>query len=123
MGIFDMWREARGGVMRKEFEDTMKWMEGANPSARSAFLYNIVQTIDEVLAAYTPATAAERKALLKQMKDASLEMWKSGDWPSALGLAISCLNVESRFVPGDDALYVKQVTDRIIQEAKAGVSP
>jgi hypothetical protein len=45
-------------------------------------------------------------------------MWNSGDWPSALGVGISCLNAESRFLPGADASYVKQGTDRIIKEAK-----
>jgi hypothetical protein len=118
MGIFDLWRQARGAVMRKEFEDTMARMEGANDPAKSAFLNNVNQTIDEVINACTSASESERKALLKQMKEASLQMWKSGDWPSALGLAISCLNAESRFVPGEDALYVRHATDRIIQEAK-----
>jgi hypothetical protein len=96
----------------------MARMEGANDPAKSAFLNNVNQTLDEVINACTSASDLERKALLKQMKEASLQMWKSGDWPSALGLAISCLNAESRFVPGEDALYVRNATDRIIQEAK-----
>ena len=44
-------------------------------------------------------------------------MWGSGDWPSALGLGISSLNVESEYVPGKDAAYVKAETDKIIQQA------
>jgi hypothetical protein len=44
-------------------------------------------------------------------------MWNSGDWPSSLGLVISCLNAESRFTPGADAFYVKLATDRLIKEA------
>jgi hypothetical protein len=74
VGILDMWREARGTVMRKEFEDTMARMKDANPSARSAFLNNVHQTIDNVVESYSPASNVERKAFLKQVREASLEM-------------------------------------------------
>jgi hypothetical protein len=46
-------------------------------------------------------------------------MWARGDWPSALGLGISCLNAESHHVPGDDAAYVRSVTDQLIEEARS----
>jgi hypothetical protein len=68
---------------------------------------------------YSAASKYERKAFLKDTRKAALKMWNSGDWPSALGFGISCLNVQSRFVPGEDAAYVKHETDRIIAEAKA----
>lgn len=45
MSILDRWREARGNVMRKELEDAMARMRGANESARSAFFNNVDQTI------------------------------------------------------------------------------
>jgi hypothetical protein len=61
----------------------------------------------------------ERKALLREMVKAMRQMWVSGDWPLALGLGISCMNAESRFLPGEDAAYVKAETDRWIQEAAA----
>jgi hypothetical protein len=48
-------------------------------------------------------------------------MWNRGDWPSALGFGIACLNAESRFGPSEDSSYVKRETDRIIQEAKEGL--
>ncbi|MDP9091192.1 MAG: hypothetical protein M3O26_20955 [Pseudomonadota bacterium] len=51
------------------------------------------------------------------MRKSSLQLWKSGEWPVALGIGISCLNAQSRFVPGTDAAYVKAETDRIIKEA------
>ena len=44
-------------------------------------------------------------------------MWRQGAWPSALGFEIMCFNVESRFLPGADAAYVKAQTDKIIKEA------
>jgi hypothetical protein len=113
-----MWRQARGTVLRKEYDDIMERMRDANTAARSAFLNNVNQTIGDITTTYSSASDAERKTLLKQLREASLKRWNAGDWPSALGLAISCLNAESRFVPGDDASHVKLATDRIIQEAK-----
>ena len=118
MGILDMWREARGSVMRKEYEDAMARMQGANAPARSAFLNNIHQTIGEMITAYASTSKSERKTLVKDLRKAMLEMWNSGDWPSALGLGISCLNAESRLVPGDDAAYVRLETDKLIKEAE-----
>jgi hypothetical protein len=117
VGILDMWREARGAVLRKEYEDIMARMRDANPAAKSAFLNNVHQSIDHTIGFYSSASVPGRKAFLKKMRKTSLEMWCKGDWPSALGLGISCLNAESRFVPGDDAAYVKLETDRIIKEA------
>jgi hypothetical protein len=117
VGILDMWREARGAVLRKEYEDTMARMRDANEPARSAFLNNVHQTIDHVLSLYSTASKSERKAFLKQAREAAIKMWNEGDWPSALGFGISCLNAQSRFVPGDDAVYVSAETDRIIKEA------
>jgi len=116
VGILQMWREARGGVLRREYEDAMARMCDANPAARSAFLNNIHQTI-YVIEFYSSASKSERKAFLKEMRKAGIDMWNSGDWPSALGLGISCLNAQCRFVPGDDAVYVKLETDRLINEA------
>jgi hypothetical protein len=119
VGILNMWREARGAVLRKEYEDAMARMDGANDAAKRAFLNNIAQTADIVVNHYSAASPAERKSLLKEMRKASLEMWNSGDWPSALGLGISCLNAESRFTPGEDATHVRRETDRLIKEASA----
>ena len=44
-------------------------------------------------------------------------MWNSGDYASVLGLCISCLNIESEYLPGKDAAYVKRETDKIIEQA------
>jgi hypothetical protein len=117
MSILDMWREARGAVLRKEYEDVRARMHDANPSAKAAFLNNIHQTIDQAIGRYSSASKSLRKVLLKSARKSCLEMWNSGDWPSSLGLAISYLNAESRFVPGDDAAYVRLETGRLIKEA------
>ena len=124
MGLLDMWREARGAMMRKEYEDAMTRMRNANSSARSAFLASIDTRIEDVVNLYGLASKSERKVLLKQARQSALAMWNSGDWPSALGLSIACLNAESRYVPGEDAAYVSRETGRLIQEAEdaAGIS-
>jgi hypothetical protein len=44
-------------------------------------------------------------------------MRNRGDWYSALGFSISCLNVESAHLTGEDAAYVKRETDKIIEQA------
>jgi len=119
MGIFDMWRWARGKVMRQEFEDTMALIPNPNESAKRKFLNNVHATIEPLKERYGPASASERKALLKQCRKSASQMWDSGDWPSALGLRVSALNVESEYVPGEDAAFVKAVTDKIIAEAAA----
>jgi hypothetical protein len=117
VGILDMSREARGAVLRREYEDAMARMRDANDAAKSAFLNNIQQTIEHVVDVYSAASESERKALLEDARTSALEMWNSGDWPSSLGLVISCLNAESRFTPGADAFYVKLATDQLIKEA------
>src|SRR6266699_6551874 len=68
MGLFDMWREARGNVMRKEFEDVMGRIRTANDPSRRAFFNNVEQTIEPLRAAHGTASPNERKAILKQCK-------------------------------------------------------
>lgn len=119
MGVFDLWREARGNVMRKELDDVLSRMRKANDPARSAFLNNVGQTIGPLRDSYGRASTSERKLLLKQCRAAASRMWDEGDWPSSLGLAISCLNAESEHVPGSDAAYVRGETGKIIAEAHA----
>ena len=92
-------------------------MRDADPTARAAFLSTVHQTIDRMLGFYASSSVPARAAYLRKMRRACRKMWAHGDWPSALGLGISCLNVESRFVPGDDASYVKVATDLTIKEA------
>ena len=118
MSILSMWREARGAVMRKEYEDAMARMRGANQYALRGFHNNVNQTASYIVETYTSASPSDRKRLLKEARKQGDEMWRSGSWPEALGLAITCLNAESRFVPGDDAAFVRRETDRLIKEAE-----
>lgn len=101
----------------------MARMGDANHAARAAFLNNIHETIDHVIGFYSSASVPRRKAFIDKMRKASLKMWNRGEWPSALGLGISCLNAQSRFVPGNDAAYVKLETNLLIKEAAKPHSP
>jgi hypothetical protein len=119
MGIFDMWREARGNVMRKELTELLARLHKANEYALSAFYNNIEQTIEPLRGTYRQGTTSERKKLLRECRKSAEAMWSRGDWPSALGLGVSALNIEAEFVPGKDATYVKAETDKIIQQASS----
>ena len=100
--------------MRKEFEDTIARIGAANRWA----VYKIVQqTIGPFREAYGSASTHGRETLLEECRKSGTEMWNSGDYASALGLCISCLNIESEYLPGKDAAYVKTETDRIIEQA------
>ncbi len=118
MGLLESWRKARGAVLRRDYEDAMARMSGANSSARAAFLNNLHQTVTEVVAHYSGASPAERKAFLRDARKQAIQMWSEGGWPSSLGFGIACLSAESRFVPGDDAAFVRRETDLLIREAE-----
>lgn len=118
MGILNMWREARGNVMRQEYEDAMARMKNANKYAYNGFYNNLHQTAGHILEAYTSGSKSDRKAILKEARRQASSMWNDGSWPESLAVAIACLNAESRFVPGEDAAHVLRETDRVIKEAQ-----
>jgi hypothetical protein len=82
-----MWREARGSVLRKEYEDVAARMAGANAPARSSFLNNIHQTIDEAVTAYSSGSASERKALFEECRKAMTKFGLAVTGPQHSGLA------------------------------------
>ena len=110
----DLFEAARGGIMRKELEDTMARISVAN---RWAVYKNVQQIIGPLREAYGPASPHRRESLLAECRKSGTEMWNSGDYASGLGLCISCLNIESEYLPGNDAAYVKRETDKIIEQA------
>lgn len=117
MGIFDLWREARGNVMRKELADVRARLRNANEPALRGF-YGRVEEIENIREVYRAARDTERKQLLKEARKSSSQMWDQGYWPQALAVAICCLNAEAEFVPGDDAAYVKAETDKMVVDAE-----
>jgi hypothetical protein len=117
MGLLSMWREARGDVMRQMCDDIFTRIQSADEPALRAFYNNVVRTIEPLREAYRPASSRDRKAILAHCRKSANEMWARGDWPSALGLGITALNVESEFVPGKDAAYVRTETEKVIVKA------
>src|SRR5215467_7835004 len=81
-----MWHEARGSVLRQQFDDAMMRIKVANYPAMRGFYGNIEGTIEELREAYRPASSNERKAILEHCRKSMHRMWNQGDWPSALGL-------------------------------------
>ena len=72
MSLLNMWREARGAVMRKKYLDTMARMRNANKYALRGFHNNISQIADNWREFYAAASDSDRKAFLKQCrKDAA----------------------------------------------------
>ena len=57
--------------------------------------------------------------ILREVRDVSRRLWTAGNRPQALALGVIMLNVESQFLPGDDAAYVKVATDALIKEGGA----
>jgi len=119
MGILNLWREDRGNVLRKQFDDLKQRMDAADADAKLACFNCIKSTANDVSGGYADASSADRKQILRHAAKVSRQLWDRGDWPQALGLGIIMLNAESRFVPGDDAAYVRAATDALIKEAQS----
>ena len=119
MGILNLWREERGNVLRKQFDDLKQRMDAADADAKLACFNCIKSTANDVSGGYADASSADRKQILRHAAKVSRQLWDRGDWPQALGLGIIMLNAESRFVPGDDAAYVRAATDALIKEAQS----
>lgn len=117
MGILSKWREAQGAELRREYEAAVARIDGASEATKRVFLNNIALTASPIMYRCLAASPAKRKAFLKEMRKASLDMRNSGDWASALALEISRMNAESRFTSGEGAAYVTRETDRLIKEA------
>jgi hypothetical protein len=111
----------RGSVLRWQLDDAMARLTGANEPTMRAFYSHIKWTIEELRETYRTASNSQRKEILNHGRKSAIQMWNRGDWPWALGLSISCPNVESEHLPGEDAAYVKRETDKIIAEAIASL--
>jgi len=68
---------------------------------------------------YKLASPDDRERILKEVRAVSRQLWEAGNRPQALALGVIMLNIESQFLPGDDAAFVKAATDDLIKEASA----
>jgi hypothetical protein len=117
MRLLSMWREARGRGLRAEFENAVSLMGNATPEARRAFQNNLHQCYESLRTAYDAAPASERKRMQKIAKASAITMWQRGDWPSALGLGVAMIHLESQHVPGADAAQIRAASTSLIAEA------
>ena len=104
--------------MRKDYDDVMARMKNANKYDLKAFYHTINRTVDGLPEFYASLSKADRSKYLDLMRKKVAEMWAQDYLPEVLGTGITLLNIESRFVPGPDAAYVREETDRIIGEAR-----
>jgi hypothetical protein len=68
---------------------------------------------------YRLASPIDRERILTEVRGVSRQLWEAGNRPQALALGIIMLNIESQFLDGDDAAFVKAATDVLIKEALA----
>ena len=111
--------EARGTVLRRQYDDLRRRIDTADTSARSVCFNYISSIFNSISDAYELASSADRERMLKAVLEVSRQLWEEGKRPQALALGVIMLNIESRFVAGDDAILVKAETDALIKEASS----
>jgi hypothetical protein len=117
-GMLDLWREARGKVMRTRWDELMQHFECVEGEARDACLDYIKSRFDPLSMRYTNSSSAERKRIFQYTARLSQQLADSGHWPSALGLRIMTINLIVRDLPGSDAAFVRQASDSLIDESR-----
>lgn len=123
MGIVNLLQEARGNVLRKKWDKLKYAIEAADFPAKSACLGYIKTRSESFGRLYARSSSADQKRIYNRVAKESLRFSKAGDWPSACGLYVMMLNMESRYLPGTDAACVKVETDALIKEASAISDP
>jgi len=109
----------RGSVLRREYDDLRRRIDTADATSKSAFLNQIRSTFGPVNDGYGIASPVDRERILKEVRAVSRQLWEAGNRPQALALGVIMLNIESQFLAGDDAAFVKAATDALIKEALA----
>jgi hypothetical protein len=109
----------RGSVLRREYEDLRRRIDTADATSKSACSNQIRSTYGPVSDGYRLASPIDRERILTEVRGVSRQLWEAGNRPQALALGIIMLNIESQFLDGDDAAFVKAATDVLIKEALA----
>jgi hypothetical protein len=117
MRLLQVWREARGKRLENELNDLLAHIDGMSVLAKSVCFNNVWATHEYLVAAYDSLPVPDRKILIRSLRKGASKMWKQGRCPSAIGLGIVLLNIESRQVPGESAAAVLQRTNAIIAAA------
>lgn len=111
--------EARGAVLRRQYDDLRRRLDAADLSARSVCFNYIRATFGSISDAYELASSADRERMLKAVLEVSRKLWDEGNRPQALALGVIMLNIESRFLAGGDATFVKAETEALIKQASS----
>lgn len=106
----------RGDILRKQCDDLQRRIDALDIEPKSACFNYIKSTYDPVSEGYELASSADRERILKELRDVSRQLWSVGNRPQALALGVILLNIESRATPGDDAAFVRQMTDTLIRQ-------
>ena len=126
MGILNFWQEARGNVLRQRWVRLNQRINSIDDNARASCLDYIKWRFDPLSNRFARSSEADRTRIRKRAAQMSRELIGSGNWPSALGLAVMMMNIEVRSLPGNDAAFVKSASDALIAEARglsSSVSP
>jgi len=115
--LLQLWREARGKRLEDELSDLVARINTMSPLARSTCFNSIWATHEHLVAAYNALSVPDRRLLMRALKKGAHEMWKQGRHPSAIGLGIVLLNIESRHTPGESAASVLRYTNSMIATA------
>jgi hypothetical protein len=114
MRLVHVWREARGKRLENELSDLVARIDGMSALAKSTCFNNIWATHEHLVAAYDALSVPDRRLLIRALKKGAHEMWLRGRRPSAIGLGIVLLNIESRHTPGVSAAAVLRQTNVMI---------
>jgi hypothetical protein len=107
----------RGSVLRREYDDLRQRIDTADATSKSACFNQIRSTYGPVSDGYRLASPVDRERILKEVRAVSRQLWEAGNRPQALALGVILLNIESQFLTGDDAAFVKAASDALIREA------
>jgi hypothetical protein len=117
MRLLHVWREARGKKLEKELHDLVAHIDGMSVLAKSVCFNSVWAMHEHLVVAYDGLSVPERKIFMRALRKGAHEMWKKGRRPSAIGLGVVLLNIESRHTPGEIAATVLQRTNAIILAA------
>jgi hypothetical protein len=117
MRLLQVWREARGRRLENELNDLLAHVDSMSTLAKSVCFNNIWATHEYLVAAYDSLPVPDRKLLIRSLRKGASKMWKQGRRPTAIGLGIVLLNIESRHTPGESAAAVLERTNAIIVAA------
>jgi hypothetical protein len=119
--MLNLWREARGRVLRKRWDGLMQQVQRIDDPSWVACLDYIRSGFDPLEKQLGAASRVERKRIGRRTAGLLEQLVGVGDLPSALGLRIMIMNLAARDLPGPDAFFVGLASKAMI-DASRGIS-